>query len=228
MDLTPRSLRTVHRSQSRSIRMQVARIKAWHQDGGSADDRRGRPTQLVRMRPIRVGRKLASVRRCHAIHHRSTAHAEESRIKIPCPIPSAVARRPVHHTVALPYVYSARCIVRRTPPVVVIVVIIAQRGAKMLAKGWRGRKKERRTRGGYEWFPKFLCNRGSLCSFPPARFSAQPARILCINNIPRWHVNRRRCNGMRTCPMAFHITLSPQTYFTNSHIFARPYLTPLE
>jgi len=53
--------------QSRSIRMQVLWIKAWHQDGGSADDRRGRTTLLVRMRPIRIVQK--SVWRCHAIHH---------------------------------------------------------------------------------------------------------------------------------------------------------------
>jgi len=47
--------------------MQVLWIKAWHQDGGSADDRRGRTTLLVRMRPIRIVQK--SVWRCHAIHH---------------------------------------------------------------------------------------------------------------------------------------------------------------
>lgn len=89
-------------------------LKPRHQDGGSADDRRGRTTLLVRMRPIRVGRKLASARRCHAIHQRNTAHAEESRIKIPCPVPPAVARRPVHRTVVSRYLYSVRCIVRRT------------------------------------------------------------------------------------------------------------------
>ncbi|KYN35031.1 hypothetical protein ALC56_10628 [Trachymyrmex septentrionalis] len=50
--------------------MQVLRIKAWPQDGGSADDRRGRTMLLVRMRPIRIGRK--SVRRCHAIPHIGT------------------------------------------------------------------------------------------------------------------------------------------------------------
>ncbi|KYN08035.1 hypothetical protein ALC62_00880, partial [Cyphomyrmex costatus] len=41
---------TVHRFQSQSIRMQVLRIKAWHQDGGSADDRRGRTMLLVTRR----------------------------------------------------------------------------------------------------------------------------------------------------------------------------------
>lgn len=50
--------------------MHVLRIKAWHQDGGSADDRRGRTMLLVRIQPIRIGQK--SVRRCHAIHHVGT------------------------------------------------------------------------------------------------------------------------------------------------------------
>lgn len=54
---------------------------------------------LVRMQPIRV--EWRSVRRSYPIHHTGTAHAGGSRIKIPCSIPSTVARRPVCHTVAV-------------------------------------------------------------------------------------------------------------------------------
>lgn len=56
---------------------------------------------LVRMQPIRV--EWRSVRRSYPIQHTGTAHAGGSRIKIPCSIPSAVARRPVCHTVAVWY-----------------------------------------------------------------------------------------------------------------------------
>lgn len=66
-----------------------------------------RPRRWSVMRPIRVGRR--SVQRGHAIRHAGTAHAGESRIKIPCSIPSAVARRPVRHTVVTRY-NRAQCI----------------------------------------------------------------------------------------------------------------------